>query len=65
MGRKTETDPPESVFGTNDPPPTADLIGSAGFRVGFGFPPQNLKKPDPTDVLRISNKKFPDFGRNF
>ena len=36
LERKTETDPSESVFGTNDPSPTADLIGSAGFRVGSG-----------------------------
>ena len=28
MGRKTETDPLESVFETNDPPPIGDLIGS-------------------------------------
>ena len=35
------------------------------WRVGLGFPPQNPKKPDLTDVLRISSKKFPDAGRNF
>ena len=29
--RKAETDSPELVFGKNDPPPTGDLIGSAGF----------------------------------
>ena len=34
-------------------------------RVGLDFPPQNPKKPDPTDVLRISSKKFPESGRNF
>ena len=34
-------------------------------QVGLGFPPQNLKKPDPTNVLRISSKNFPNFGRNF
>ena len=27
-------------------------------RVSLGFPPQNPKKPDPTDVLRISSKNF-------
>ena len=27
-------------------------------RVGLGFPPQNPKKPDPTDVLRFSSKNF-------
>ena len=27
-------------------------------RVGLGFPLQNPKKPDPIDVLRISNKNF-------
>ena len=27
-------------------------------RVGLGFPPKTQKKPDPTDVLRISSKKF-------
>ena len=27
-------------------------------RVGLGFPLQNPKKPDPTDVLRISSKIF-------
>ena len=26
--------------------------------VGLGFPPQNPKKPDPIDVLRISSKNF-------
>ena len=31
LERKTEIDSPESVFGTNDPPPTGDLIGLAGF----------------------------------
>ena len=34
-------------------------------RVGLGFPPKNPKKPDPTDVLRISSKKIPESGRNF
>ena len=29
-------------------------------RVGLGFPPQ---KPDPTNVLRIFNKKFPESSR--
>ena len=40
-------------------------------RVGLGFPPQNSKKPDPTDVPSISRKisriqqKFPEFGDIF
>ena len=28
------------------------------WQVGLSFPPQNPKKPDPTDVLRISSKNF-------
>ena len=28
------------------------------WRVGLGFPPQNRKKPDPTDVLRFPSKNF-------
>ena len=27
-------------------------------RVGLGFPPQNPKKPDPTDILRFPSKNF-------
>ena len=27
-------------------------------RVGLGFPPQNPRKPDPTDVLRFPSKNF-------
>ena len=31
--------------------------------VGLGFPPQNPKKPNPTDVLRISSKNFQNPAR--
>ena len=45
-----------------DPPENSDRIRpdqvTGRRRVGLGFPPQNLRKPDPTDVLRFPSKNF-------
>ena len=34
-GRETETDPPESISGVEDLPPTAGIVGSAGCQIGL------------------------------
>ena len=55
FGRKIEIDPPESVFGTNDPPPTGDLIKSAGFRVRiFGWVGSSDWMDSPTSMLKLN-----------
>ena len=55
MGRKTETDPPKSVFVTNDPPPTNDLIGSDPVRT-FGW----VRSSDWMDNPSLNNVILPN-----